>query len=135
MRQFEITTGGHVAFIHKLSENHVITITNNGIIKLWHISIHWNVITNISLKQPSFVTFSCLSYNKTYLAVLKNAQHLCTLYVYLFCKMPQLQFSRMPYFMHTFDQKTICCDISQNDQYIAIGLETGKISVSFVIKL
>ncbi|XP_067209405.1 apoptotic protease-activating factor 1 isoform X2 [Linepithema humile] len=129
LEQFEIIIGGRIAFIHKLNDNHVITITTNGIIKIWHtVHKYWKMTNYIWLQPPSSITFSCLNYNKTYLAVLKNLQQLD---IYLFYKTPEhnLQLRRVPYFVHTFAQKTTCCDVSQNNQYIAVGFETGKISI------
>ena len=47
----------------------------------------------------------------------------------------KLKINQQPYFVHSFAQKTTCSDISQNEQCIAVSLETGKISVSIFVHM
>jgi len=106
----------------------------NGKIKIWYTSIPWQLISQVDLSNPpSNIIFSCLSYNQKYLAILNESHHLTLLYINyenIAASLPHIQINEQPHFTHSFAQKAICCDISKNEQYIAVGLESGRISVS-----
>lgn len=119
--------------IHKINDNHVVTVTQNGIITIWYINVPWQPISQVDLSNPSScISFSCLSYNQNYLAVL-NESHLILLHIIyenVVASSTRIQIIEQPCFTHTFAQKATYCDISKNEQYIAVGLESGQISVS-----
>lgn len=128
---------GRVAFIHKLNDNHVITITQNGVILIWHVeNTIWWTISKREIPNPAntHISFSCLSHMRTYLAVLNaRTDQSHELFLLNFHENNAITPTRIEtsfYFMHTFKQKMTCCDISQDEHYIAVGFETGLISVS-----
>lgn len=81
---------------------------------------------NTSLSK---VLFSCFSYNKTYLAVLNESYQLVLYYLYR-NRQIFMEINEEPCFVYPFPRKTTCCNISQNEEYIAVGTETGEIFVS-----
>lgn len=127
---------GHIINIHKLNNNHMAIITQSDIKTIWFNecteTISWELISQVPFDLPSDVTFSCFSHNKNYLAVLNESNQLV---LYYFCKnrtvlLPCIEINEQPYTC-PFSWKAICCDISQNEQYIAVGTERGQIIVSF----
>lgn len=122
--------------IHIINDNYIV-IMQSGQIKICYKSnILWQLINQVDLSNPpSNIIFSCLSYNKKYLAILNESHRLTLLdinYVNIAASSQHIQINEQPRFIHSFAQKAICCDISKNEQYIAIGLESGQISVSIV---
>ncbi|XP_029674820.1 uncharacterized protein LOC115242566 isoform X2 [Formica exsecta] len=125
---------GHIIDIHKLNNNHMAIITQSDIKTIWFNecteTISWELISQVPFDLPSDVTFSCFSHNKTYLAVLNESNQLV---LYYFCKnrtvlLPCIEINEQPYTC-PFSWKAICCDISQNEQYIAVGTERGQIII------
>lgn len=122
--------------IHKLMDNHVAIITQTDVqiiqFNLCNEIISWRITSITKFHLSSHVTFSCLSHNKIFLAVLNESYQLA---LYYFCKNrtvlpPYMEMSEEPNFIYTFPSKITCCDISQNEQYIAVGTEKGQVSVS-----
>lgn len=122
--------------IHKYMDNHVAIITQTDMKMIQFNSyneiISWNLTSITKFHLPSHVSFSCLSYNKTCLAVLSETYELA---LYHFCEnrkvlLLYVKMNEEPYFTYKFSCKITCCDISQNEQYIAVGTEKGQISVS-----
>ncbi|XP_031834716.2 apoptotic protease-activating factor 1 isoform X2 [Nomia melanderi] len=122
---------GCVISIHEVNEKCVVTVTRNGIIKLWNINgTNWLQIDRVTIGGSGTITiFSCLSYWKIILAVLNengdvNLYKLQedTIHVPASIKITE-------YFRKKYTQKLTCCEISQNDQYLAIGFENGNISI------
>ncbi|KAL6265324.1 hypothetical protein P5V15_002125 [Pogonomyrmex californicus] len=120
-------------YIHEINNNHVITITQNGIIAIWYIDERWELRSQVNLSNPlSHILFSSLSYKQNYLAVLNESYDLILLHIIHKNAMSstiRIQISNEPYFTYTFAQKATLCDISKNEQYIAVGLESGQISI------
>jgi len=106
----------------------------NGIIMIWQVDRFWKLIRQVYLSnRTSCITFSRLSYNQNYLAILNESYHLTLLHITYYeniAASSSIQISEQPYFTHNFAQRVTCCDISKNEQYIAVGLESGQISVS-----
>ncbi|XP_071562800.1 uncharacterized protein [Temnothorax nylanderi] len=119
--------------IHKINDNYVITVTKKGIISIWYIDIPWQLKSQIDLSYPSScISFSCLSYNQNYLAILNESRHLtllCIIHEYMTARLMYVHIKEQPCFKHTFAQKVTCCDISKNEQYVAVGFESGQISI------
>lgn len=96
----------------------------------------WQLINQIDLSYPSsYISFSCLSYNQNYLAILNESCRLtlfCIIHDYPTASPARIQIREQPCFMHSFVQKVTFCDISKNEQYIAVGFEKGQISVSLL---
>ncbi|XP_072748469.1 uncharacterized protein [Anoplolepis gracilipes] len=128
---------GCIIDVYKLDDNHVAIITQNDI-QIWF----WTILTETSELIPklirqlplkdSKVLFSCFRNlsNKTYLAILNESCQLILHCLYsdrtvLESPCKKIQF----YFIYTFSCKTTCCDISQNEQYIAVGTEKGEIFI------
>lgn len=112
-------------------------ITQKGVIKIWRIeNCNWQQISEINIDSSSNtnISFSCLSHMKTYLAVLKESGK--ELIVLTFSDdttyVPTIK-KKNEHLERTFGQKITYCDISQDEQYIAVGFETGCISVSFTL--
>ncbi|XP_018369153.1 PREDICTED: apoptotic protease-activating factor 1-like isoform X2 [Trachymyrmex cornetzi] len=132
---FGIKTRGEESIhnIHLINDNCVITVLKNGEIKIWYTSIPWQLISQVDLSNPpSNIIFSCLSYNQKYLAILNESHRLTLLYINyenIAASLPHIQINEQPHFTHSFAQKAICCDISKNEHYIAVGLESGQISI------
>lgn len=137
---FGVDTKESINDIHKINDNHVVTVTQNGIITIWYISVPWQLISQVDLSNPpSCISFSCLSYNQNYLAILNESHHLNESHLTLLhiihendvvASSTRTQIIEQPCFKYTFAQKATYCDISKNEQYIAVGLESGQISVS-----
>lgn len=127
---------GHIIDIHKLNNDHVAIITESGIKIIWFTfnpcpDISWQLISQVSFDPPLYVSFSCSSRNKTYLAVLNESYQLILYYFYenRTVLSPCMDINKQPYFVHPFSWKATCCDISQNEQYIAVGTERGQIFI------
>lgn len=130
---------GSVVSLHKVNDNQVITITQNGTLIFWHVNSKWSPIKRVSVPNSDSleirISFSCLSC-ENFLALLIEPY---SLVLFTLCRNTAIRPRHMPrpkdlqirhYFTYPFEQRAICCDISQNEQYIAIGFETGQISVS-----
>lgn len=99
-----------------------------GIIMIWCTNeLPWKLTQQISLSLSAHISFSCLSYNQHYLAIVNGSRNLV-----LFCITHDvvIQISQQPCFTHTFVQNVTYCDISKNEQYVAVGFESGQIHVS-----
>ncbi|KAG7206909.1 hypothetical protein KM043_000802 [Ampulex compressa] len=122
---------GDVISIHEVNEKCVITITQNGIITLWSINgTTWIKISTAKVdNSPGCINFSCLSYRKAFLALLRENQD-ALVYSILEDNFTSLTQIRIEIYLEQhFTQKITCCGISQNDQYLAVGSENGDISV------
>lgn len=120
-----------VVCIHKLN-NHVLTITQNGIIRIWNIDSTWCPInqTTIPYLVGAHISSSCISYKKIYLAILIEPHRLMLYTLHENTTVSSIHVQIKYYHLHIFKQKVTHFNISQNEQYIAVGLETGQISVS-----
>lgn len=136
-RIFGVNSTGCIINIHKFDDNHVISITQNGIITIWSTngpwqSINQETIDNLANMPNIHILFTCLSRNK-YLAILREPYHLIIYVLYesaAMTTMPRVQLWH--YYTHVLPQKATCCEISPNERYIAVGLQTGLICVSCV---
>ncbi|XP_012525104.1 apoptotic protease-activating factor 1 isoform X2 [Monomorium pharaonis] len=120
--------------VHIINGNHAVAITQNGTITIWHMhNVPWQLISQVNLLNPlSHISFSCLSYNQTYLAILNESCRLTLLYINYddtAASSTCIEIDERPCFTHIFAQKTTCCDISKNERYIAVGFESGQISI------
>lgn len=90
------------------------------------------VLPLMDLDRSTIVTiFSCLSYWKTTLVALNENGDVVVLKlqedtITVPASIRIIEYCRMKY-----TQKLICCEISQDERYLAIGFEDGDISVSF----
>ncbi|CAL7936563.1 unnamed protein product [Xylocopa violacea] len=122
---------GYVISIHKIDQESVITVTRNGVVTLWNIyGTNWSRINRVAVGGSDVVTnFSCLSYQKNFLAVL-NEDGDVVLY-----KLQNDTATQPPciniieYFRRRYSCKLTCCEISENEKYLAVGLENGDIFV------
>ena len=132
-----IENTGYVIAIHKLDQENIATVTKNGIITIWNInSTNWLRVDRVTVGNSDIIsTYSCLSYHRSFLAVLnengdvvlyKLQKNTISLPAYI---------KIMEYFRKRYTQKLSCCEISQDEKYLAIGFEDGDISVSFYYKL
>ncbi|XP_029154798.1 uncharacterized protein LOC114927905 isoform X2 [Nylanderia fulva] len=134
---YESNISVHVINIHKLYNDYVAIIMQNSIRTIYIPNLceerraTWQIISQLSFNPPSDVTFSCLSHNKFYLAVLNESCQLVLYYLNENIKVSPStkEINEEPYFNYTFASNTICCDISQNEQYIAVGIEKGQIFI------
>lgn len=136
---YVVENTGRVVSLHRLNDNKVITITQNGVVVIWHIDLNWSPMSRVSISNSSdmSISFSCLSHNKTFLAVLKEPRDLD---LFALCENTMILPTHTPHvsthlqmqlcFTHSFVQRVTYCDISQDERYIAVGFETGQISVS-----
>ncbi|XP_011342861.1 apoptotic protease-activating factor 1 isoform X2 [Ooceraea biroi] len=126
----KIESKGCIAHIHALSNYHVMTITQNGIMTLWRTIMPWRLMsqeTGASLPN-THISFTCLSHHNKYLAIIKEPNHLIVYTLYEDAEvMPSMKLRH--YYNHGFSHRVTCCDISQNEQYIAVGLQTGLICI------
>lgn len=122
--------------IHKLMDNHVAIITQTDIkiiqFNLRTETIYWKLTSITKFHLSSHVSFSCVSPSKIYLAVLSESYELALYYFYKNRTVlpPYIEMNKEPHFIYKFPWKVTCCDISQNEQYIAVGTEKGQICVS-----
>ncbi|XP_029055973.1 apoptotic protease-activating factor 1 [Osmia bicornis bicornis] len=126
-----IDNAGYVISIHNVDGKYVLTVTRNGIITLWNVNgTSWLRVDRVTIGNSDIVaTFSCLSQQKNFLAVL-NENGEVVLYKL------QEDTITLPtcikvteYFRKNYAQKLTCCEISQHEKYLAIGFENGDISV------
>ncbi|KAK9303557.1 hypothetical protein QLX08_004783 [Tetragonisca angustula] len=126
-----IENTGYVIAIHKLDQENIATVTKNGIITIWNInSTNWLRVDRVTVGNSDIIsTYSCLSYHRSFLAVLnengdvvlyKLQKNTISLPAYI---------KIMEYFRKRYTQKLSCCEISQDEKYLAIGFEDGDISV------
>ncbi|XP_025153495.1 apoptotic protease-activating factor 1 isoform X2 [Harpegnathos saltator] len=129
---YMVNNTGRVMFIHKLNDDHVITISQNGVILIWQIDqTVWQTKSRkeISNSADTNITFSCLSHKRTYLAISRESHDLI---LFTFNENKNVLPTRIEaiyYYKHNFVQKMTYCDISQDELYIAVGFETGLISI------
>lgn len=117
--------------VHIINDKYAITVTQNGVISIWYINVPWQLISQVDLfNLASCVIFSCLSYNQNYLAILNESHRLTLLYIAHENTSTHIQINEQFHLTHSCEQKATCCDISKNEQYIAVGFESGQISVS-----
>lgn len=130
--KYIIPNTGYVIAIHTIDHECLVTITRNGIITIWNIK-NMNWLQTDRVNGSSEIIFTCLSYQKNFLAVLNENRDVV---LYKLQKdiilnpsyIKIIEFSRL-----TYIHKLTCCEISQNEKYLAIGFENGNISVSFII--
>lgn len=127
-RSIEIPTDS-VNDIHIINKFAVI-VTQGGIITTWATAINrkWRQLNERNMSDTlSYVTFSCLTTykQKTYLAILNKSHCLTLFHINEEGNSINIQFC----FTYSFAQKTTCCDISKNTDYIAVGFESGQISI------
>lgn len=128
-----VDNAGYVISIHKVTRICIVTVTRDGIITIWNIrNTNWLRTDRITIGNAGVVsTFSCLSYKGNFLAVLNDNGD-----VVLFklqndtITLPPC-FKIAEYFRKKYITKSTCCEISQNEKYLGIGLENGDISVRF----
>ncbi|XP_011155807.2 apoptotic protease-activating factor 1 isoform X1 [Solenopsis invicta] len=126
---FKIDTKTAIKDVHIINDNYAITVTQTGIITIWHINFPWQLISQLNLSNsPLHISFSCLSYNQNYLAIL-NESYSLTLLCMSYKSEEAMSIKINKHLTHIFAQKTTYCDISKNEQYIAVGFESGQISI------
>ncbi|XP_020280211.1 apoptotic protease-activating factor 1-like isoform X3 [Pseudomyrmex gracilis] len=142
------TEEGCASQIHKVGDNFVLTITESGHVFIWFIRyIEDDPKPTLDLLKPRSlfdsainVTFSCLSHNETYLAILFNEKtatertHLTLFKLDVLSKKSEFIIEKFEHSDFIFQQKLTCCDISHNDQYVAVGFETGEIAIIDITK-
>ncbi|XP_076619262.1 uncharacterized protein LOC143340817 isoform X1 [Colletes latitarsis] len=126
-----IENAGYVISIHEISEKHLLTITRNGIITLWSVNgTNWLRTDRVSIGSSDILTtFSCLSYWKIILAVLNEPGDVVLYKLQEDTITSPACIKITEYFRKRYAQKLTCCDISQEEQYLAIGFENGDISI------
>ncbi|KYM96416.1 hypothetical protein ALC62_12922 [Cyphomyrmex costatus] len=113
-----------------IDDEYIMIVMQNGIIALLCIRMNWRLISQIDLSNLfSSITFSCLSCNQKYLAILNELHHLILLYINYGNFYGSTTETEQFYHTYSFPQKAICCDISKNERYIAVGFESGQISI------
>ncbi|XP_060817084.1 apoptotic protease-activating factor 1 isoform X1 [Bombus pascuorum] len=124
-----IEDAGYIIAIHKVDKECVATVTRNGIITIWNINgTNWMRV-DIVKNLDSVSIYSCLSYHKSFLAVL-NENGDVVLYKLQKNTMSLPAYIKIiEYFRKRYTQKLTCCEISQNEKYLAIGFEDGDISI------
>lgn len=120
----------NVIFVHKITENCVMTVSRDGKIKYWSIEdFEWWGIYEFA-DNDGTVIHSCLSATKLSLALLKDEQQV------IIYKMPNTDteqpnnFKIEFYMKHYYKQQLHSCEFSQDEKYLAIALDGGDISVS-----
>ncbi|XP_032673551.1 uncharacterized protein LOC116845226 isoform X2 [Odontomachus brunneus] len=128
---YTVNNTGQVAFIHKLNDKYIVTITKNGVILIWQIEQNWLPISRRELNSldTTNISFSCLSHKKTYLAILNKSHNLMFFTFYENETIVPTRIETKLYSTHNFSHKVTYYDISQDEQYIAVGLETGLITI------
>ncbi|KAL0120735.1 hypothetical protein PUN28_008418 [Cardiocondyla obscurior] len=125
---FDLNTKAEPIYnVHIINDNYVVTVSNNNIM-IWFIDVPWQYKNQISppYSSPS-ISFSCLSYNQNYLAIL-NGSYL-TLFRIICEYELYSEIELQLYFKYTFTQKVTCCNISKDERYVAVGFESGRISI------
>ncbi|OAD55428.1 Apoptotic protease-activating factor 1 [Eufriesea mexicana] len=115
----------------RVDQKCVVTVTRNGIITVWNINgKDWLRVDRVTVGSSETVsTFSCLSYQRSFLTVLNENGDVVlyklqknTISVPACIKITE-------YFRKKYTHKLTCCEISQNEKYLAIGFENGDISI------
>lgn len=129
-----IENAGYVIAIHTVDQKCIVTVTRNGIITVWNINgKNWLRVDRVTVGSSEIVSiFSCLSYRRSFLTVLNENGDMVlyklqknTISVPACIKITE-------YFRKKYIHKLTCCEISQNEKYLAIGFENGDISVSLL---
>ncbi|XP_076236256.1 apoptotic protease-activating factor 1 [Calliopsis andreniformis] len=124
---------GYVISIHEVNENYIVTVARNGVVALWTINhTSWLRRDSVTIggSESNMVTiFSCLSYWKSTLAVLNDNGDV-VLYKLQEDTITVPQCIRLTeYCRIKYTQKLTCCEISQDEVYLAVGSENGDISI------
>ncbi|XP_054000407.1 apoptotic protease-activating factor 1 isoform X1 [Hylaeus anthracinus] len=126
-----VQNAGYIISIHEINERCILTVTRNGIITLWNINnTNWvrrDSVTNGG--SDIITTFSCLSCRKIILAVLNDAGDVVLYKLQEDTITLPACIKITEYFRTRYTQKLTCCEISQKEQYVAIGFENGDISI------
>nr|XP_033321533.1 apoptotic protease-activating factor 1 isoform X1 [Megalopta genalis]XP_033321534.1 apoptotic protease-activating factor 1 isoform X1 [Megalopta genalis] len=122
---------GFVISIHEINEKCVVTVTRSGIITIWNINgTNWLRIDRVSIGGLDMITtFSCLSYEKNILALLNENGDVVLYKLQEDTITLPVSIKLTNYFMKKYKQKLTCCEISQKEEYLAIGCESGDIFI------
>jgi len=76
----------------------------------------WKLISQVHLSNRSLcITFSRLSYNQNYLAILNESHHLTLLHITYYeniAASSSIKISEQPYFTYNFAQRITCCKMN-----------------------
>lgn len=122
---------GSIISIHEVNNEHVITVTQNGVIKLYNIAgTKWTIISRTVIDQMNInIYFSCFSRNKQLLALLSTNQNLFLYYLDQDDTITPPCTKIELYYKYLFKEKPTKCDISHDQKYLAIGFENGDIVI------
>ncbi|XP_017884244.1 apoptotic protease-activating factor 1 isoform X2 [Ceratina calcarata] len=125
-----VLNAGYVISIHKIDEENLVTVTKNGVITVWRVDgTNWIPIDQVKIGNSITSSSSCLSYQKNYLIVLN--ENGCVVVYKLYNQTitfpPNIKVTE--YCRKIYSHKLRCCEISQNEKYLAIGFENGHISI------
>ncbi|XP_003700960.2 uncharacterized protein LOC100880336 isoform X1 [Megachile rotundata] len=126
-----VESAGYVISIHKVHERCVLTVTRNGIITLWNVNgTNWLRICKVTINNLDIETIcSCLSYQKNFLAVLNNNGEVAVYKLQEDTITLPTCIKVTEYFRKNYNKRLTCCEISENENYLAVGFENGDISV------
>ncbi|XP_076676313.1 apoptotic protease-activating factor 1 isoform X3 [Andrena cerasifolii] len=126
-----VENAGYVISIHEVNEKSVLTVTRNGVITLWNIhGTNWLRTDRVTVSNTNtFTIFSCLSCWKAILTVLNENGDVVLYKLQKNTIVLPACIKITEYFRKKYSQRMTCCEISQDEQYLAVGFENGDISV------
>ncbi|KOC61301.1 Apoptotic protease-activating factor 1 [Habropoda laboriosa] len=130
-RTYSIEDTGYVISIYEIDTKYILTVTRDGIIRIWYASgSNWLRRRKVTVGSPDIVTiFSCLSYEKRFLTVLNENGDVILYYLQYDTRTVPVSINITEHFRKKYSCKLTCCEISQNEKYLAVGFESGEISV------
>lgn len=121
---------GYVLSIYTIGNEYTMTVGRHGPINIWRVTspanwMHVNVLN--SCAEDESLSSSCLSTNKQMLTVLKTNGGMLVYKILKNGVSASIDTDVIVNF--SFHQRVNCCEFSQDDNYLAIGLANGDISV------
>ncbi|CAK9826161.1 Apoptotic protease-activating factor 1 [Anthophora retusa] len=134
-RTYLIANTGCVISIYEIDTKYIVTVTRNGVVTTWYINgSDWSRMCIVTVGSPDIVTtYSCLSYKKNFLTVLNENGDVVVYNLQYDTRTVPVNIQIKEYFRKKYGCKLTCCEISQDEKYLAVGFENGEISVIDVL--
>lgn len=129
---YKVEETGYVISVHGITENCILTVTRKGTMTFWIIGdgFEWQKFP-VSTDTDGYIICGTLSIQKLYLAVLKEECQVALFQIPDIQTTPPMKMKVEFYMKYEYKQQLTCCSFSQDDRYLATGMDNGDISVSF----
>lgn len=125
-----------VIFVHKITDNYVMTVSKNGQIKYWYVEdFTWLPMPCECPAGSGTIVYSSISSSNSRLALLNDEQSV-TIYKLSNLEARDADTLKIESFMkHEYKSQLSICQFSHDGKYLAVALDTGDISVSITPKI